>query len=387
MFNHNFRYVASDRISQSLQNERNSDKMPSCHGDGTSADDISKQNEKFAMETNIKNVLNNTSKKGEFYCNVCSMKFDKIHLLRLHAYFCGNKQEKIKVRMVGKKKEYECPICGKIFSDRRGIERHGPVHSGIKAYECTVCGRSYTQKGHLELHMKKHNDNFFERFECPFCFKIFEKKDRFVKHKETHSSGTPYTCNVCNNSVQSLDDLHGHFKTHAHHNFYYVENKSEIRSLDTTKKRVPDDLKSMTMPLQVFDSDKLQELSSSQLMLKEQEQTLCADGQFIYICQICRKQFQSWEVLLEHIDRHFGLSSKFKCETCDDEFDTIHNLKQHINEHREKFEYAGMCQVCMKYFEVDEDLSEHFKIHSRLAQKRSFYIKNPKYRSCVANRN
>ena len=95
-FNHNFRYVASDRISQSLQNERNSDKMPSCHGDGTSADDISKQNEKFAMETNIKNVLNNTSKKGEFYCNVCSMKFDKIHLLRLHAYFCGNKQEKIK---------------------------------------------------------------------------------------------------------------------------------------------------------------------------------------------------------------------------------------------------------------------------------------------------
>jgi hypothetical protein len=71
----------------------------------------------------------------------------------------------------------------------------------------------------------------------------------------------------------------------------------------------------MTMPLQVFDSDKLQELSSSQLMLKEQEQTLCADGQFIYICQICRKQFQSWEVLLEHIDRHFGLSSKFKCET------------------------------------------------------------------------
>jgi transcription elongation factor Elf1 len=118
--------VASDRISQSLQNERNSDKMPSYHGDGISADDISKQNEKFAMETNIKNVLNNTSKKGEFYCNVCSMKFDKIHLLRLHAYFCRNKQEKIKVRMVGKKKEYECPICGKIFSDRRGIERHGP---------------------------------------------------------------------------------------------------------------------------------------------------------------------------------------------------------------------------------------------------------------------
>jgi hypothetical protein len=40
MFNHDFRYVASDRISQSLQNERNSDKMPSYHGDGTFSIDI-----------------------------------------------------------------------------------------------------------------------------------------------------------------------------------------------------------------------------------------------------------------------------------------------------------------------------------------------------------
>ncbi|CAC5414695.1 KRAB [Mytilus coruscus] len=160
------------------------------------SDCVNEVDKKINMASNLKNAINTHERRGQFICNVCGMIFDRMNLFRLHAAYCGNIDQKVKVHVVGRKKKYECPICGKLFPDRRGIERHGVVHSGIKAYECTVCGRSYTQKGHLELHMKKHSDNFFERFECPYCFKILEKKDRFVIHKASHMSEFPYTCNV-----------------------------------------------------------------------------------------------------------------------------------------------------------------------------------------------
>ncbi|XP_052080880.1 zinc finger protein 184-like [Mytilus californianus] len=350
---------------------------------------VNEVDKKINMASNLKNAINTHERRGQFICNVCGMIFDRMNLFRLHAAYCGNIDQKVKVHVVGRKKKYECPICGKLFPDRRGIERHGVVHSGIKAYECTVCGRSYTQKGHLELHMKKHSDNFFERFECPYCFKILEKKDRFVIHKASHMSEFPYTCNVCNSSMRLLQDLYEHFKTHEHHQFYYVENKI---GLGTPGEQAPEEsvhtapsIQQVSndsthtvppiMPIQIFDSDKLQELSNSQLKLREEGQHLCDENHFIFVCQICHKQFQTWQIMLEHVDRHFGMTRQFTCETCNTVFNTVENLKQHLDEHKKNFQ--NICTVCKKFFLDEDGLKEHFVIHKRFAQKRSFYVKQP----------
>ncbi|XP_076089283.1 uncharacterized protein LOC143059646 [Mytilus galloprovincialis] len=351
-------------------------------GEGNQSEGVNEVDKKFNMASNLKSAINTNERRGQFICNVCGMIFDRMNLFRLHAAYCGNIDQKVKVHIVGRKKKYECPICGKLFPDRRGIERHGVVHSGIKAYECVVCGRSYTQKGHLELHMKKHSDNFFERFECPYCFKILEKKDRFVIHKASHMSEFPYTCNVCNSSMRSLQDLYQHFKTHEHHQFYFVENKI---GLGTPGEQVPEDSTPIELvsadsthtvpPIEIFDSDKLQELSNSQLKLREEGQYLCDENHFIFVCQICHKQFQTWQIMLEHVDRHFGMTRQFTCETCNTAFGTVENLKKHLDEHKKDFQ--NMCTVCKKFFSEEETLKEHFVIHKRFAQKRSFYVKQP----------
>ncbi|XP_063412835.1 zinc finger protein 62 homolog [Mytilus trossulus] len=350
--------------------------------EGNQSEGVNEDDKKFNMASNLKNAISTNERRGQFICNVCGMIFDRMNLFRLHAAYCGNIDQKVKVHIVGRKKKYECPICGKLFPDRRGIERHGVVHSGIKAYECVVCGRSYTQKGHLELHMKKHSDNFFERFECPYCFKILEKKDRFVIHKASHMSEFPYTCNVCNSSMRSLQDLYQHFKTHEHHQFYFVENKI---GLGTPGEQVPEDSTPIELvtndsthtvpPIEIFDSDKLQELSNSQLKLREEGQYLCDENHFIFVCQICHKQFQTWQIMLEHVDRHFGMTRQFTCETCNTAFGTVENLKKHLDEHKK--DYQNMCTVCKKFFSEEEALKEHFVIHKRFAQKRSFYVKQP----------
>ena len=87
-------------------------------------------------------------------------------------------------------KTHICPICGKGFKQRDGMNKHLTVHPEPK-YFCEICGKHFDRKLYLRLHGEKQ-----ERLTCKAC----------VYHLDRHvckanRSVPMHECHVC----KSLD--------------------------------------------------------------------------------------------------------------------------------------------------------------------------------------
>ena len=76
-----------------------------------------------------------------------------------------------------------------------------------------------------------------------------------------------------------------------------------------------------------------------------------------FSCAVCNKQFTHKDSLLKHQrGRCKGLTSIYKCETCDKEFDRPANLKRHMAIH-DKQHYK--CNGCLKKYKWLDHFNDH----------------------------
>ena len=76
-----------------------------------------------------------------------------------------------------------------------------------------------------------------------------------------------------------------------------------------------------------------------------------------FSCAVCNKQFTHKDSLLKHQrGRCKGLTSIYKCETCDKEFDRSANLKRHMAIH-DKQHYK--CNGCLKDYKWLDHFNDH----------------------------
>ncbi|XP_055522735.1 zinc finger protein 83-like [Wyeomyia smithii] len=84
--------------------------------------------------------------EGYSKCHVCNMKFKSIvaHLRQIHF-----------------PEEYHCQTCGAIFKRKEAYETHVLEHVQGKAFQCPICGREFSERKLLVCHLrtKKHKDH------------------------------------------------------------------------------------------------------------------------------------------------------------------------------------------------------------------------------------
>ena len=91
------------------------------------------------------------------------------------------------VKRINGKKNFECNVCTKTFSQLADLNVHLRTHAGERPYVCQVCNKRFTQLGNLNIHYLLHTGEKPHR--CDVCKKRFAQKrnldDHFRIHTET----------------------------------------------------------------------------------------------------------------------------------------------------------------------------------------------------------
>lgn len=86
--------------------------------------------------------------------------------------------------------------------------------SSINAvYTCLHCNRDYQKRHHLQRHLKTH-DSKKKEYECDICGKLFTRCDTVQRHKREIHSERKHECSICLRNYPTLTQLNRHLKIH-----------------------------------------------------------------------------------------------------------------------------------------------------------------------------
>lgn len=107
-----------------------------------------------------------TPKLTEHLCEACGKHFSSQANLITHTHMHVPRN---------KRKHFQCYICKAVFSYKKSLLYHMPIHCGKKAkHQCNVCQLSFTRLDSLKRHTLIHLGS--NPYECQMCGKAFRTK-------------------------------------------------------------------------------------------------------------------------------------------------------------------------------------------------------------------
>ncbi|XP_016980418.2 zinc finger protein 852 [Drosophila rhopaloa] len=131
-------------------------------------------NDEYLYNEHLDGHLGRREMKQFFPCNECPETFKKKALL---------KQHRAKVHG-GQRKNFECSICGEVFSALGAKIRHEKAHENERPYPCLECGKIFCTVSELQDHCLTHSEDN-RKFRCEPCNQNFITRKALLRHTET----------------------------------------------------------------------------------------------------------------------------------------------------------------------------------------------------------
>ncbi|XP_022239258.1 uncharacterized protein LOC106457555 [Limulus polyphemus] len=329
---------------------------------------------------------------GEFTCNHCYKVFARKESMMKHNCPALANTSSPENHNFG----YRCETCNKSFHSKKSLDCHIARHTS--RYSCKDCGRNYSSEYILNHHACPVHPSA-EQFQCDICYKLFSQKKYLKKHLPIHTG--EHTCDICGKWLRSTESLMSHVKSCSKVRKIEVNGKVKCQDCHQEFSDVLEFRKHQYEHTYKFKCDqcgsRFRDEDSVELHVCQPQDVCCKicdevfpsfvslqqhltiHGDLIFRCTECGKSFYHQNSLLMHCcpqrgkkklkitktqskEEKINRSTLLMCEICGSLFSNTSSLNVHKKLHGEK---SFSCEICGKQFYRKDLLLEHTFIHQK----------------------
>uniref|UniRef100_H2LGB2 Zinc finger protein 131 n=1 Tax=Oryzias latipes TaxID=8090 RepID=H2LGB2_ORYLA len=151
-------------------------------------------------------------------CSHCGKAYTREGALKQHINTFHFEAEELSQNQKPQKKVHVCEYCKKNFDHFGHFKEHLRKHTGEKPYECPDCHEKFARNSTLKCHMAACQNGAGAKkgrkklYECQVCGSVFNSWDQFKDHLASHTGEKPNHCTVCDMWFTHPKELTAHLK-------------------------------------------------------------------------------------------------------------------------------------------------------------------------------
>ncbi|XP_053696045.1 zinc finger protein OZF-like [Sabethes cyaneus] len=184
-------------------------------------------------------------------------------------------------------------------------------------------------------------------YECSVCFQRFETNKNFLQHQRKMYSKALHYCRRCPESFANAFNLREHHKA-FHKRVKIIEQIDEMRQK----------IHKCCVCRKQFDTRELLLEHGKKAHIPHPESQ---DPKNQFVCEVCSRRFKSDKILIEHQRRPYR-KHRFQCAQCGKTYKDKRSFSDHEQSHANIRKYE--CHLCDKRFALKPNFLTHVKYHS-----------------------